>query len=317
MTEKTKKIVHLSDLHIGEKYKGRPIFRADIAEKIVEEVNGIKPDIILISGDITADGNEPEYKQARAFLSKFNTPIVKDPNPNIVQELDDFSSPIFSVPGNHDSRHGGLEPEVGYLKKMDDAWSEFSHKTANMKSKEADALFVNTFKPVILNHYNECSGMNAFEKYIGKAQKIYNGHGFYVVGVNSSGIGLDMNGDGKIDNEDLRLAQSLGLVGVETMPWIRENLRKADPDDFKIVIMHHHLIGIPATGNDDNVLMDSGDILKLLVDEKVDLVLNGHKRFADIRRRNMYFDKHLLREQLQPDRNRERYNYKEKMAWRK
>jgi len=277
-----KRLVHLSDMHFGEQYKGKKIFREDVWEQVVNEINEINPDIIIISGDITADGYENEYRMTREYLKKIKVPILKDQNdkPDTVKQLDRFDSPLFIVPGNHDARHGSLEPDIEYLRKLSNAYKDCmnnSKSSLKIKKEQEDKVFVEKFKSLILEHYSNCGGLMAFEKYIGKLQKIYNGKGFYIVGVNTSGIGEDMDQDNDVDVDDLKAAKSLGLVGVETYPWIKENIRKADPDDFKIMVMHHHLIGIPATGNDDNVLMDSGDILKLLSDEGVDLVLNGHK----------------------------------------
>jgi 3',5'-cyclic AMP phosphodiesterase CpdA len=41
--------------------------------------------------------------------------------------------------------------------------------------------------------------------------------------------------------------------------------------------MHHHLIPVPNTGRERNIVNDAGDVLETLVDAEVDLVLCGHK----------------------------------------
>ena len=46
---------------------------------------------------------------------------------------------------------------------------------------------------------------------------------------------------------------------------------------IKIVAMHHHLIGIPDTGSDRLTAIDAGDVLRTILETKVDLVLCGHK----------------------------------------
>ena len=46
---------------------------------------------------------------------------------------------------------------------------------------------------------------------------------------------------------------------------------------FKIFILHHHLVHIPGTGRERNIVWDAGDVLQVLRDLRVDLVLNGHK----------------------------------------
>ena len=55
---------------------------------------------------------------------------------------------------------------------------------------------------------------------------------------------------------------------------IREKVSK---DKVRILILHHHVIPVPKTGREFNILSDSGDVLKLCVDLKLDLVLSGHR----------------------------------------
>jgi 3',5'-cyclic AMP phosphodiesterase CpdA len=69
-------LVHLSDLHFG---------RIDTAtiEPLVSLVAAIRPDVVVISGDLTQRAKKHEYEAAKAFLARL-------PKPQIV------------VPGNHD-----------------------------------------------------------------------------------------------------------------------------------------------------------------------------------------------------------------------
>ena len=48
-------------------------------------------------------------------------------------------------------------------------------------------------------------------------------------------------------------------------------------DKVKIVAMHHHLIPIPDTGSDEITVVDAGDVLRTVLDTRVDVVLCGHK----------------------------------------
>jgi len=67
-----------------------------------------------------------------------------------------------------------------------------------------------------------------------------------------------------------------GQIGREGQRWLREKLEKANAG-YKIIALHHHLIPIPLTGRERGELYDAGDVLKLIYDEGVNLVLNGHK----------------------------------------
>ncbi len=72
-----------------------------------------------------------------------------------------------------------------------------------------------------------------------------------------------------------------GKLGFDQLEWLNDVLNKIPSDKFTIVTFHHHLLPIPQTGRERNILLDSGDTLKLLVSHKVNLVLNGHKHVSN------------------------------------
>jgi len=69
-------LVHLSDLHFG---------RVDPAllQPLIERIEGIAPDLVVVSGDLTQRARSAQFRQARAFL-------------------DALPAPRLVVPGNHD-----------------------------------------------------------------------------------------------------------------------------------------------------------------------------------------------------------------------
>ena len=67
-----------------------------------------------------------------------------------------------------------------------------------------------------------------------------------------------------------------GEVGYRQNLWLERTLKKYK-NRIKIVAMHHHLIGIPDTGSDRLTAIDAGDVLRTILETKVDLVLCGHK----------------------------------------
>ena len=67
-----------------------------------------------------------------------------------------------------------------------------------------------------------------------------------------------------------------GRVGREHYDFIHQTFGGAG-DRLKIFVIHHHLIPIPGTGRERNIIYDAGDVLELLADTEVDLVLSGHK----------------------------------------
>ena len=69
-------IVHLSDLHTG---------RVDphVVDALVPAINGVKPNLIVFSGDLTQRATRTQFREARAFL-------------------DALQAPLLVIPGNHD-----------------------------------------------------------------------------------------------------------------------------------------------------------------------------------------------------------------------
>ena len=178
-------IAHLSDLHLGSQY-----FVPNLLDRALVEVNDLKPDIVIITGDLTAMGYRQEFRAAREYLDRLDCPDV------------------LVVPGNHDSRN------VGY-----------AH----------------------------------FERLFATREPVIRKNGVTVVGVDSTEPDLDY-----------------GRIGRHRYPWIKESFGE-EPENFKIFALHHHLLPIPGTGRERNIVNDAGDVLEVLVESGVELVLSGHK----------------------------------------
>lgn len=79
-------IAHISDMHVGSQH-----FVPNLMNRAITEVNDLKPDLLVASGDFTNEGFRQEYKMATAYLERIECPRK------------------LYVPGNHDSRN------VGYM----------------------------------------------------------------------------------------------------------------------------------------------------------------------------------------------------------
>src|SRR5919198_1057480 len=66
-----------------------------------------------------------------------------------------------------------------------------------------------------------------------------------------------------------------GQIGRGRYGWIEEQF--ADPADLRVFVVHHHLLPVPGTGRERNIVNDAGDALECLQRAGVDLVLAGHK----------------------------------------
>ncbi len=118
------------------------------------------------------------------------------------------------------------------------------------------------------NHDARHVGDECFEELIKNRYGILKDkkHGLKVIGLDSSEPDLDY-----------------GRVGRSQQNWMAQELRKADKENlYKIIALHHHIIPVPKTGRERNVLSDAGDILQTLMTEKADLVLSGHKHMPHV-----------------------------------
>src|ERR687890_845189 len=67
-----------------------------------------------------------------------------------------------------------------------------------------------------------------------------------------------------------------GEVGREHYRWLDSEFRDWDQGP-KILMIHHHILAVPGTGRDVNILQDSGDVMAILRELRVDIVLSGHR----------------------------------------
>jgi Icc protein len=192
-------IAQLSDLHCGS-----PYFDAELLGTAVNETLALEPDLVVIGGDLTAEGYAHEFRLAQEHL----------------EPLSHLN--MLVVPGNHDSKN------VGYL--------HFRDTFGPGDVPDKGDRFLSLSKP---------------------------GFSAQVVAIDSS----------KPD-----LAE--GEVGRERYRWIRQQFDVET--DFKIFVLHHHLVPVPGTGRERNEVWDAGDVLALLAELNVDMVLSGHKHVPHV-----------------------------------
>lgn len=56
--------MHISDIHCG------PEFQAHVFDQAVQEINGLGPDVLVVSGDLTENGVVSQYRQAKQALDR-------------------------------------------------------------------------------------------------------------------------------------------------------------------------------------------------------------------------------------------------------
>lgn len=77
------KIVQISDIHVGAQ------FREEVFDRVVYEVNVLKPSTIVVTGDLTNEGLLKEYEKCKEKFAQFET------------------ENIIAISGNHDYRNTG------------------------------------------------------------------------------------------------------------------------------------------------------------------------------------------------------------------
>jgi Icc protein len=121
------RFIQISDLHIGG------LFKQDAFDTLVDEINyDLKPDVLIVSGDLTDDGLVFQFEKARDELKK-----LKCDNPII-------------FPGNHDYRHTGylLFKEYFPIAKPDSAKVyEYKDNNSNKNRQTVIVTTIDTARP--------------------------------------------------------------------------------------------------------------------------------------------------------------------------
>jgi Icc protein len=117
---------------------------------------------------------------------------------------------------------------------------------------------------LIGNHDARNVGDVHFEELFGARHSETELDGMRIIGLDSSEPDLDS-----------------GRIGRDTHRLLAERFA-IDPAEFKVVAMHHHLVPVPGTGRERNIVHDAGDLLRVLATSGVDLVLCGHKHVPNV-----------------------------------
>ncbi|MHA2173781.1 MAG: hypothetical protein ACXABI_03065 [Candidatus Hodarchaeales archaeon] len=73
-----------------------------------------------------------------------------------------------------------------------------------------------------------------------------------------------------------------GWLGPKGIERIYEEFEELPRSWFKILVFHHQTLPIPFTGRERSALNDAGDVIKAILDCRVDLVINGHRHISNV-----------------------------------
>jgi 3',5'-cyclic-AMP phosphodiesterase len=204
-----------------------------------------------------------EYRESRiprsgVAMSPRIYPVTK--SPVVVAHISDFHIGSYHFVPNLMNRTilelNELQPDIVVVTgdlTNEGFRQEYLTAKSYLESLECERIIV-----VPGNHDSRNVGYLHFQELIGSLFTFTETDGVFVMGVDSSEPDLDA-----------------GKIGRERYGWIVNTLQSVD--DFKIFALHHHLIPVPGTGRERNIVYDAGDIMELLIYSGVDLVLTGHK----------------------------------------
>jgi 3',5'-cyclic AMP phosphodiesterase CpdA len=121
-----------------------------------------------------------------------------------------------------------------------------------------DRIACEAFVVIPGNHDSRNVGYVHFEEFFGDRNSVLQVGAVTVVAVDSTEPDLDH-----------------GRIGRGRYEWIEEQFSTAA--DLRVFVLHHHLLPVPGTGRERNIVYDAGDAIECLQRSGVDLVLSGHK----------------------------------------
>ena len=130
---------------------------------------------------------------------------------------------------------------------------EYEYALGFLERIEAEKLIVPG------NHDERTDGYRKFERHIGKRYFSKVADGIFFLGLDSADPDMDT-----------------GHMGRELIGWARKEVKKAG-DRKKVVFFHHHLLPIPHTGRERNILTDAPEVIEFIMENDISLVLGGHK----------------------------------------
>ena len=182
-------IVQLSDIHVGSQ------FREEVFEKVIDEINLLKPDAVVITGDLTNEGLVEQYEKCKKMVSQINV------------------EKIIAISGNHDYRN------TGYLlfKKY------FPFKTENVLGDDVVLVTLGSARPDRdegeVGHHQNLWLERTLKKYEDKLKIVAMHH--HLIGIPDTGSDrLTAIDAGDVLRTVLDSNVSLVLCGHKHRPWI-------------------------------------------------------------------------------------------------
>lgn len=230
-------LLHISDIQVKGVDEEKMLVSLLHDLHMLTDLYGLKPQLIVASGDLAQEGKENEFERVAKFLN------------DVTKQLELQTENIIIVPGNHDINWASCkedfpdtssEPMPPYKNK----WREFAGFFTKLHGSSPHEGFAFTLDqpwtlyeiPAIRTVF---AGLNStWEESHRKGKKYH-----------------------------------YGFIGSKQIQWFENKLKQYKSDDWlRIAVLHHNVVTMPS---DDSYLKDRGDFNKSIL-PLVNLVLHGH-----------------------------------------
>ena len=230
-------------------------YSGEVLEQLVAETVQRNPDLVIIPGDLTKDGELVSHRLVVSILNRLRSAGI----------------PVVVVPGNHD-----IDNPEGYYFNGDETrpaertspeqfkelYANFGYNQAYAKDPASLSFVCEPLQGLVLL----CIDTNKYEenKYIDK-------------------------GDAKNYN------QTSGRIRPATLTWMLDEADKARAEGKQVVLVQHHNIvqhyDAQATLQSDYVVADYANVSKQLMNHGVHMAFTGHTHLQDIAQYRAITDK--------------------------
>ncbi|MDO4511644.1 MAG: metallophosphoesterase [Bacteroidales bacterium] len=258
------KIVALSDVHaMSEKLIAKPgeaidkqaaadmrmiKQSADILRTTVKEIIKERPQVVLISGDLTKDGERLSHEFVVAQLELLRAQGIK----------------VLVVPGNHDISNAHAKSFQG------------------AKTKSAATITRDDFRQLYARFGHGAGVQRDTSSLSFAAEPVA---GLVVIGIDSN---RDEENLLKSRGDSVNTYNTAGRIKPATLQWVAARVREARAQGKQVVgMMHHHLIehfDQEAKLLEKYVVADYKNVRNTLVDAGLRVMLTGHLHITDIAR---------------------------------
>jgi 3',5'-cyclic AMP phosphodiesterase CpdA len=241
------RIAHISDLHFGGADNQKDAW--DVLADFLQ--NKIKPDLVLVTGDIVNTPKTKLYEEARQALDGLCKNVQNKPEVR-----------YLVCPGNHDRWRFGNAPFLAKNRGLRRWLARPFRNRITKAASEFDRIF-----------QGNIACLEELDLPLGTKENRWN---LRILGIDSS-----INAD----------ASARGFIKQDDVDALRNVMKDSDGIDLAILLVHHHLFPVRSLekereGNFWNLvdltpLVNAGSLVEALASAHIDVALHGHEHASN------------------------------------